>query len=131
MGLRFVLLYDSATVAILKLLAAAAGTGIIASGQFLLDHRLHRTLCTRVLIGRCTLCGVSEVGATLCIARLGSAVLRSCLPHLLGIAHRYLAAHEYADNAVVDLINHRVKEGGALQFEDYERILLLIARVLY
>ena len=43
----------------------------------------------------------------------------------------YLTAHKYAYYAVVHIVNHIVEELSTLQLEDYQRVLLLVACILY
>ena len=56
---------------------------------------------------------------------------RSCLLHRsLLLKHGNLTAHQEAGDAVVHVVDHRIPELSALEFEDQQRILLLVRCIL-
>ena len=117
---------------VFELLAATAGTRIVATRHFVFDNRCAVDLLgtfTGVAMSSCLLVRVAEVIFLLVVTL--AALLRSGLLYILLLHLRNLSAHEDADGAVVHVVDHGIPQLHTLQFEDEQRVFLLVAGVLY
>lgn len=125
-SVMFCSLHKSATVAVLKLLAAATRTWVVAARQLVGNIRLLWLLLACVLIGGSTLCFILKAVLALLITLLWSLLLSRGFLYLLLLNFRNLSACEYRRDAVVHVVHHRVEQLCALKLEDEQRILLLV-----
>ena len=118
-----------ASVALLELLTTAAGTRVVAARQFFHTDGLHGLALACVAGCSLLLLHIREVATRLLILRaaLGSRLIGSRRGLQLG----YHGTHDDGDGAVVDGIDHVVEELDTLEFEDEERVLLLVAGVVH
>ena len=118
-------------MAVLEFLATTAWTWVVASGKLVLDERSARLLTTGVVSSGGSLIGILKL--LLVEVALGLGVLRLLLAwHLLrsflwSLLHFWnAAAHEYADDTVVHVVDHVVEQLNTLEFEDEQRVFLLV-----
>ena len=118
-------------MAVLEFLATTAWTWVVASGELVLNERSAWLLGTSVVCGSCCLIGILKL--LLVKVALGLGVLRLLLAwHLLrsflwSLLHFWnAAAHENADDTVVHVVDHVVEQLNALEFEDEQRVFLLV-----
>ena len=119
-------------MAVLEFLAAATWTWVVASGKLVLHDGSTPLLIACILRGSCSLVGIAELFLVEVALCLGIFRLLVLLGHFLWSFLRsllqfwYAAAHENADDTVVHVVNHGVKQFNALQFEDEQRVFLLV-----
>ena len=99
-------------MAVLEFLAGAAGTGIVTSGQLILDDRRTRLLGTGILLGGSLLVAVYKLLLTdllfrLCVLLTLGALLWSRLLHLLLHLGNLDTGKDRTDT-VVHVIDHRI-----------------------
>ena len=118
-------------MAVLEFLATTAWTWVVASGELVLNERSAWLLTTGVVSSGGSLIGILKL--LLVEVALGLGVLRLLLTrHLLWSLLRSLlhfwnaAAHEYADDTVVHVVDHVVEQLNTLEFEDEQRVFLLV-----
>lgn len=116
-------------MAVLELLSATTRAWIVGARHLVTnDGLVVNLLCrlTRVLACSLTLSlfHLVEVGLLLLIALC--VLLGLCLAHLFLLHHGDLTAHEETGDTVVHIVDHLIPDLSALQFEDQQRILLLV-----
>ena len=84
----------------------------------------------RVVLGGCLLVLVDEVLALLLGVAL-AVLLGVGFAHLVLLHFGNLSAREDGGDAVVHVVHHVVEELGALEFEDEERVFLLVGGVAH
>ena len=117
---------------VLEFLAAAAGTRVVGTRHLVCTVRSVACLLnsfTGILPCGGSLTGIVKVYLFFIVTL--RALLGSSLLHFLGRLHlRNLTAHEHTRRTVVHVVNHVVPQLHALQFEDEQRVFLLVGSIL-
>ena len=120
---------------ILELLTRATRTRIVAAGQLILDNRCVVLLGTGVVSSCGSLIGIrqlffADVLLRLCVLLALGVLFESSLSNLL-LYLRNLGTRQNLADAVVHLIDHIIPHLGRLEFENQERVFLLVAGILH
>ena len=112
-------------MAVLVLLAATAGAGVVAADLLLHTDRLGDLLLLSVAVRL-----GQQVLALLADLRLVDA-LRTRLTHGVRVLCRDVGTHQEGDDVLVDVLQHGLEQVERLEFVDDQRVFLLLGGVLH